>query len=110
MAADDRHGCAGRDHPRAFDPALGSPPAQGEDHLEHGAQVPDGGEAGAQGDAGIADPGEHRPRIGFDRLVAIITAGISGQMDMGVDQAGQDGAVRQVDQPGARGSRLEGRQ
>ena len=58
-----------------------------------GAEVAHRGEAGAQGGARVADADQHRIFVRVDRLVAIVAAGIAGEVDVHVDQARQHGAA-----------------
>ena len=58
------------------------------------AEVAHGGEAGARGQQRVLDADDRRQLVGIDRLAPERRAGIAGQMDVGVDQAGQHGARR----------------
>jgi hypothetical protein len=72
--------------------------AQGEDGLVGGAQVRDGGEAGHQGLAGIAGPDHRLVGVGPGHAVQpAVGALLAGQVDVAVDQAGQDEFVAQID-------------
>ena len=109
MAADDRDGRAGGEDSRARDEPFGGGPAKREADQRRRAEVADGGEAGERGDAGVLDAEQGHPFVAVDRLVAKVAAGIAGEMDVHVDQAGQHGLARQVDEPGAGGRRASGR-
>ena len=61
------------------------------------------GEPRAQRNAGVLHPDDDAPFVGIDRLAAIIAAGIAGQVDVEVDEAGEQCPVAEVDDLGARG-------
>ncbi|MNE51202.1 hypothetical protein D3C80_1458200 [compost metagenome] len=98
VAAVDRDGRAGGDDARSRHVAALHGVAQGEDGLVAGAQISDGGEAGVQGAASVAgaDHGLRRRRLG-DFVQPPGRALLAGQVDVAVDQAGQDEGAAQID-------------
>ena len=103
MAAGDRDAAAGRDDGRAGELAGIDRVAQRGDGARLAAEVADRGEAGEQGAAGVEQGG-----IGLvliiaarrlqPRLEAVVEA---AEMDVHVDQAGEDIGVAQIDDAGA---------
>lgn len=51
-------------------------------------------------DAGVFDADDDAPFVGIDRFAAIIAAGVAGQVDVEVDEAGEQGLVAEVDDRG----------
>ena len=78
--------------------------ADGEGGAAAVAEVADGGEAGLERLAGIGERAQGLRRRVLGHLLdqAAIAAGVGIEMDVAVDQAGQDEAVRKVDQARAR--------
>ena len=105
MAADGRDGRSGGNDPRSRDESLGGRAAKREADQRRRAEIADRGEAGEGGDPRVLGADQGRPFVGIDRLVAKVAAGIAGEMDVHVDEAGQDGLAGQVDEPGAGGGR-----
>ncbi len=98
MAAVDRDRRAGGDDPRAGHVAQGGGLAQREDRVVVAAQVGHGGEAGHQGALGVARADQRLLGRGLGHLLqARVRALLAGDVDVAVDQAGQDEAGLQVD-------------
>ena len=70
-------------------------------------EIADGGEAGAQRGQRIVGADQSEIVVGLDRFLPERVAGHAHQVDVGVDQAGQDGAAGKVDQARARGRRRQ---
>ena len=98
MAAVDGNGGARGDDARADHIATPDRVAQGEDRFIGSAQIGDGGEAGHQGQPGVAHP-DHGPVRGRqgDGVQTSGRALLAGQVDVAVDQAGQDKGVAKID-------------
>ena len=103
VSAGDAERRAADEHARAGDVAGVDRVAQGHVGEAVGADVADGGESGEQSEAGVfrADQGLARDGNG-QRIVA--KARFHGQVRVRVDQAGQDGGVRQFDLHGVGGN------
>jgi hypothetical protein len=96
-----------RNDPRPFDEATVDGLTQGDVGEIRTAQIPHRGEAGHQIGAGMADLQDRPEVVGVVQLVPAGHIGRRGQVDVHVDQAGQQGQARQI-QP-TRVSRQVGR-
>ena len=101
MAADGGQWLAGDEHARAFDQAFVDRPPEREAGDAGRAEVAHRGEASAQRDQRIMRAEQRQIIVRVDRAAPEGRARIADQMDMGIDQAGQDRAVRKIDQAGA---------
>jgi len=108
VAAGGRNGHARRVDARARHQALGHGFAQAGVHAR-AAAVAHRGEAGAQRGQGVAlGPVGHVGRVEGEALAEAVAAGARLEVHVGVNQAGQHGAIFQVDDPvlGAGGGRV----
>ncbi len=100
---------AGVDDARADRPAARDRVAQAQSDAVVGAEVADRGEAGVERLARVPRRfvGAQRDAVGDVGELALDAGPVGVEMDVAVDQPGQDEAVGKVDQPGARRHRHE---
>ncbi len=101
MATDNRQWRSGSDDARAGDDALGNCAAQREGGVLRRSCLADRGEAGPNGGERVLDAKDDAPFVGLYRVLPEIAAGIAGEVDVKVDQAGQHRLVAELDRPRA---------
>ena len=97
VAANNRQRRSGSDDARSGNDPLRSAAAQAVGSVLRAAGLAHGGEPGQRGQAGVLRAQHHAPFFGLGRFLPEIAAGIAGQMDVQVNQAGQHGLFGQMD-------------
>ena len=100
MTTDDRQRRARRNDAGSGNDPLGGTPAQREGRILRGSRFAHGGETGLRGDQGIFGANDHAPFGGLGGFLPEIAAGIAGQMDVQVDQAGHHRLGGEIDDGG----------
>ena len=97
MAADDGQRRTSGDNARAINNARCRSAPQRIAGVLCRARLTHRGETRFHSQRGVFHADNHAPFVWLDRFIAIITARVAGQVDMQVDQAGDDGFGRHVD-------------
>ena len=112
MAADDGERRPSRQHARAGEHAAVDGITHGETRKPRAAQIAHGGEAGLCRDAGVLQAIGHREFGAIDGFAPERRAGISGEVNVAIDQPRAEGAAGLVDDPRAgrdgRAGRVDG--
>jgi hypothetical protein len=96
VPADDGQRRAGRDDAWARDQPLGRPAPERERGVLRASRLAHGGEPGERGQPRVLGPDDHAPLLGLDGFLPEIAARIAGQVDVEIDEAGDQRLARQV--------------